>query len=92
MLNVGTRSRIGVEWFDVEDNGNDIHVQPESGTQIRRLFEERNSDTCTQELAKMLDREFTECLKNILLDLLGVFLGIALHIGKGQGREVSAVD
>lgn len=40
----------------------------------------------------MLDGEFTECLKDMLLDLLGVFLKIALHIGNGHGREVGAVD
>lgn len=40
----------------------------------------------------MLNGEFTECLKDILLDLLRVFLGIALHIGNGHGGEVGAVD
>lgn len=37
VLDVGTRDRVGVEGLDVEHNGNDVQIEPESSAEIRRL-------------------------------------------------------
>ena len=68
VLDVGTRSRIGVEWFDVEDNGNDIHVQPESGTQIGRLIfyrVKKNRSSCGTSRTSLRSETVTPAPKNL---------------------------
>lgn len=40
MLDVGPRKRLGVLGLDVEDNGHNVHLKPETGAQIRRLGSE----------------------------------------------------
>lgn len=37
MLDVGTGDGIGVEGFDVEDDGNNVQVKPEAGAEIGSL-------------------------------------------------------
>lgn len=37
MFNVGTGDGIGVEGFDIEDNGYDVQIQPKTSTQVWSL-------------------------------------------------------
>ena len=37
MLDIRASDGLGVEWLDVEDDGDDVHVKPETGTNIGGL-------------------------------------------------------
>ena len=43
MLDVGASERVGVERFDVEDDGNNVKLKPQPGAKIRGLMKKMSN-------------------------------------------------
>lgn len=56
------------------------------------FFEKGQSDTNTEELAEMLDREFAECLEDGILYFLGILLSVVWVVWEDHGGEICVVD
>ena len=59
---------------------------------ITHLLEQAEGDTSTEELAQVLLGELAQSVENVLLDLLGLRVGLGRVIGNRAGREVGVVD
>lgn len=56
------------------------------------LFEEAESDTGTEELAKVFLRELFEGLEDVTFDLGGNFCGVSRIVRNNGGSKIGAID
>jgi hypothetical protein len=57
---------------------------------LTHLFQKRQCDTSAKKLGEMVDRELAQVLKNMLFDIVSIFLTVSSYRDNGGG-EISAV-
>ena len=114
VLDVRAGYGIGVERLDIENDGNDVEIEPEAGAQVRglgkprlcirhlqlagdadltaHLLEQAQSNTRTEELAKVLLREMADGLNDMLFNGLGLSIRLSRVIRDHAGGEIGVVD